>query len=178
MNSANRTETPIARATVTRTAATKRGARARKLRLNREPSAQPSNNCAPLSNTRGIAEVLTPAIVSGIVIKSAPKTKALGTFRRVSSRPTAAVSDSSAARAGNRTSLPAARKASAPCKPSAANTDGMVTTTSRIRIDCAAATWSTRAPNRSPSTAISAAPPGTLANTAVVRSVPPRTDKR
>src|SRR2546423_11149647 len=89
MNSANRTETPIARATVTRTAATKRGARARKLRLNREPSAQPSNNCAPLSNTRGIAEVLTPAIVSGIVIKSAPKTKALGTFRRVSSRPTA-----------------------------------------------------------------------------------------
>ena len=90
---------PIATATVTRTAATKRGARARKLRLKREPSAQPSSSCAPLSNTRGIAEVLTPAIVSGIVIKSAPKTKALGTFRRVSSRPAAAVSDSSAARA-------------------------------------------------------------------------------
>ena len=41
---------PIATATVTTTAATKRGARARKLRLNREPSAQPSSNCAPLSN--------------------------------------------------------------------------------------------------------------------------------
>ena len=71
MNNANKTETPIATATVTRTAATKRGARARKLRLNREPSAQPSNNCAPLSNTRGIAEVLTPAFLQAFQLSNA-----------------------------------------------------------------------------------------------------------
>ena len=45
-------------------------------------------------------------------------------------------------------------------------------TTARMRIDCAIVTLSTRAPNRSASTAISAAPPGTLAKNAVVRSVP------
>ena len=55
---------------------------------------------------------------------------------------------------------------------------GMTATTIRMRRLCAAATRSTRAPKRSPSTDISAAPPGTLAKSAVVRSMPAQARER
>ena len=91
--------------TLNATAATKRGARFRKLRSKRAPSAQPSRSCAAFVSPRGTADQLTSAMVSGIATASAPSTNAFATRARSRTSPPTNVEASSASNPRPRTSV-------------------------------------------------------------------------
>ena len=158
------------------TAATNRGAPCRKSGSKRAPSAQPSRHCPALDATRRHRRQID---------FHRRQRNRDGERRRARTR--------SAARSRCATQPPIARRRHQQREARASNVRvpgtyaigavhaeqrvgewAPIVTTIRMRRLCADATRSTRAPKRSPSTDISAAPPGTLAKIAVVRSMTAR----
>ncbi len=166
----NAADSAIDSTTVSATAPTKRCAPRRKSGWKREPSAQPSRHCPAFDTSGGSVDRSIWAAVSGIATASEPSTNAFGRLSHWQTALPASVAAISSAKPPALNAFAPCTYGSVPWMPSAVIAPGTIATTIRMRRLCAAAMRSMRPPKRSPSVAISAAPPGTLAKIPVVRS--------